>query len=84
MGPLLLNGLRYGLPAVLILTGIVILCVRLDTTGLEGAALFAGAGVSVLLLNLLFRLGSHGDRERLEEDAAREYFDRHGKWPGED
>jgi len=25
-----------------------------------------------------------GDDERLEEDEARQYFDRHGRWPDED
>jgi hypothetical protein len=24
-----------------------------------------------------------GDREREREDAAREYFDKHGRWPDE-
>jgi hypothetical protein len=27
---------------------------------------------------------TRGDPEREEEDAAREYFDRHGRWPDEE
>ena len=50
-------------------------------TELEGGAGIIGAGVSIVLLNLFFRIGSSGDREREAEDAAREYFERHGRWP---
>ena len=49
--------------------------------GWEGWALFTGAGVAVLLLNLLFRMGVEGDRDREREEAARRYFDEHGRWP---
>jgi hypothetical protein len=43
-----------------------------------------GAALSVLLLNWLFRLGAAGDRERADEEAAREHFARHGRWPDEE
>ncbi len=42
-----------------------------------------GSGLSILLLNALFRYGAQGDRERDAEDAAREYLARHGHWPDE-
>ena len=35
-----------------------------------------GAGLALLLLNVLFRYGAKGDRERDAEEAAREYFAR--------
>ena len=41
------------------------------------------AGLAVLLLNWLFRLGAKGDEERDREVAAREEFARTGKWPDE-
>jgi hypothetical protein len=43
-----------------------------------------GAALAVLLLNLLFRLGAEGDREREAEEAAREHFARTGHWPDEE
>ncbi len=43
-----------------------------------------GGGLSVPLINFLFRLGVSGDREREQEEKAREYFDEHGEWPEED
>jgi hypothetical protein len=36
-----------------------------------------------LCLNALFRYRLAGDRERDDEDAARDYFDEHGDWPDE-
>ncbi len=41
------------------------------------------AGLSVWLLNWLYRVGVAGERERDQEDHAREFFDRHGVWPDE-
>jgi len=82
MSRYLLLALRFGLPAVLVFTGVVMLAVGGDNAG-EGGAMFIGAGFSVLLLNVLFRYGATGDGERDDEEAARRYFDQHGRWPDE-
>ena len=50
----------------------------------DGWAMCVGAGLSVLLLNLLFRIGAQGDREREDEERARDFFTEHGHWPDED
>ena len=75
---------RYGIPAVLVLAGLVVLAAVGGDTGVEGWAMFTGAGLSVLLLNILFRVGAQGEHERAQEDAARDYFEEHGEWPEED
>jgi hypothetical protein len=81
----LLAAIRYGLPAALLVIGIVCLFVVNDSARVEAWAGFTGAGLSVLLLNYLFRLGVTGDEERrLGEEAARAYFDEHGEWPEEE
>ena len=52
---------------------------------IAGALAFGiGVAASVLLLNVLYRVGVEGDRERDVEEAARVYFDKHGRWPDED
>ena len=76
--------IRYGIPAALVLAGLVCLFVAPSGTRFEGWALFTGAGLSVLLLNLLFRIGVQGDLDRDREDAARVYFEEHGRWPDEE
>jgi hypothetical protein len=76
----LLWAVRYGLPIALIVIGFVLLAVG-GSSALDGWAMFTGAGLAVLLLNVTFRLGVGGDEERDAEDAAREHYDRHGRWP---
>jgi hypothetical protein len=72
---------RYGIGAVMVLGGIVMLAVNPAGVGVDGFAMAVGGGLSVLMLNFMFRLSvsSEGDRER--EEQARVYFDEHGEWP---
>jgi hypothetical protein len=72
---------RYGIGAVMVLGGIVLLAIDPAGVGVDGFAMAVGGGLSVLMLNFMFRLSvsSEGDRER--EEQARVYFDEHGEWP---
>ena len=79
MGPIAVNAVRYGIPAVLFVAGMVVWA----TGEVAGGALFISAATAVLLLNLLFRIGVEGDKARDREEEARRYFDEHGHWPGE-
>ena len=72
---------RYGIPAVLVLLGLGGMIFMDWPEGAEAFSLFAGAGLSVLLLNALYRIGVKGDFERDEEAAARTHFSEHGEWP---
>lgn len=74
---------RYVLPAVIVLAGVLALIFNRSLTGLEGLAMGIGVAGSVLLLNILYRVGVSGDRERDEEEAARVHLDEHGRWPDE-
>jgi hypothetical protein len=80
----LMIGVRYVVPAAIFVAGIVVFAVVPDReVALDIGAMFVGVAVAVFLLNFFFRLGVSGDVERDREDAAREYFDAHGHWPGE-
>jgi hypothetical protein len=83
LAPMGLTTIRYGLPAVLVVIGFVILFVADDSLKWDGWAMCVGAGLALLLLNVLFRYGAKGDHERDAEEAAREYFGKHGRWPDE-
>ena len=48
---------RYGLPAVIVLAGMLALIFSDTLTGLEGLAMGIGVAASVLLLNVLYRVG---------------------------
>jgi len=73
---------RYLIPAALVLFGLVYMVVDWPN-GAEAFSLFAGAGLSILLLNVLYRMGVEGDLDRDKEEAARDYFSEHGVWPEE-
>ncbi len=74
---------RYLLPAGLVAAGFLCLLVAPESTRLEGWAGFTGAGLSILLLNVLYRIGVSGDQERDTEQNERDYFDEHGHWRDE-
>ena len=75
--------LRYGIPFALVVGGFVMLFAVESEIRWDGWAMLVGSGLSVLLLNWLFRLGVQGDKERDKEEAAREYLGAHGHWPDE-
>lgn len=77
-----MHAIRFWLPVAILAAGVLLVIVRGgDETSFEGAAALWGAGLSVALLNWLHRMGVTGDRAREDEDQARAYFAKHGRWP---
>ncbi len=72
---------RYGVPFLMAVAGIVCLAIGGDAAG-SGVVLIGSAGI-VLLINVLFRLSLVSNREREQEEQAREQFERSGHWPDE-
>ena len=72
---------RYGIPLAMTIAGIVCLVIGGDAAG-SGVVLIGSAGI-VLLINLLFRLSLVSNKEREQEERAREEFERSGHWPDE-
>lgn len=79
----LISFVRYVLPALICLGGVILFALNPSLDSADGAAAIIGAGLSVYLLNFLHRMGVSGDRDRDDEQAARRYFDKHGHWPDE-
>jgi hypothetical protein len=74
---------RYGIALLFLVAGQVVLLVADRSVRYETWAGFTGAGLAILLLGALLRIGTQGDRDRDREEAARRYFDEHGHWPDE-
>jgi hypothetical protein len=72
---------RYGLGGVMVLGGIVLLVINPGGVGADGFAMAVGGGLSVLMLNFMFRLSVSSESDREREEEARRYFDEHGEWP---
>jgi len=93
-GRLLLRATRVVLPVMIALVGVALIVIGQTTGGATGtkgtsstvAATGVGliiAGIIVWMISWMYRMSVDSNREREAEEAAREYFDRHGHWPGE-
>lgn len=74
---------RYGVGLILVVAGLIVLVINPGGFGVDGFAMAAGSGFSVIMLNWLYRLGVKSDLERDEEEAARVFLAQHGRWPDE-
>lgn len=79
-----LLAVRYGIGSVMIVAGIVFLFASPIGFGTDAFALGVGGGLSVLMINFLYRLGVSGDQDREREEEARRYLQEHGHWPDEE
>ena len=73
---------RYGIPLVLFVAGVVVAGTS-GRIGMAAGAMFISAATAVLLLNVIYRIGVEGDKDRTREEDARRFFDEHGRWPDE-
>jgi hypothetical protein len=74
---------RYVLPSLLCLAGLVLIMIEPHGTTLHGGLGIIGAGLGAFLFAFLAKVSMSGDHWRDEEEAARRYFDEHGRWPDE-
>ena len=76
--------IRVWLPVAIMVAGVVaIVASGGSEAGWEGGVAIIAAGASVWLLNIIFRVGVQGERDRDAEDAARDFYGEHGYWPDE-
>ncbi len=90
---LLVTATRIWLPLAIAVVGVVMIVLghASVSTRADSRSLLAGGGVVVVgvalmvwMINWMFRMSVDSNRDRDEEERAREYFDRHGHWPGEE
>jgi high-affinity Fe2+/Pb2+ permease len=80
----LLSLTRVWLPVALVVVGIVLIVLGGDSAlGATGVGMLIIA-VIVWMVNWMFRMSVESNRDREREEAAREYFDEHGRWPDEE
>jgi hypothetical protein len=83
-------GVLVALTRVWIPVGIAVIGIVGIVVGGGQDDVIAGAGVSLVIaalivwmVNWMYRMSVQSNREREQEEWAREYFDEHGRWPGE-
>jgi protein-S-isoprenylcysteine O-methyltransferase Ste14 len=81
---------RVWLPLAIAVAGVVLIVVGHGSYSnlADSRSVESGAGVALLIvalivwmMNWMFRLSVSSNEEREEEERAREYFDRTGRWP---
>jgi divalent metal cation (Fe/Co/Zn/Cd) transporter len=78
----LLNLTRVWVPLAIFVGGVVAIVIGhgTDATAAAGVALLIAA-LAVWMINWMYRMSVDSNRERDREEAAREYFAEHGRWP---
>jgi len=75
---------RVWLPLAIAVAGIVAIVVGHGSTTLAAAGVvLLGTALMVWMINWMFRMSIDSNKEREQEERAREYFDEHGRWPDE-
>ncbi|CAA9531851.1 MAG: hypothetical protein AVDCRST_MAG30-3843 [uncultured Solirubrobacteraceae bacterium] len=75
--------LRFGLPLLMLVAGVVMIVVG-DQYVIGAGVTIAGSAVLVFLANALFRFSAGESRDRDREQAARDHYSEHGRWPDGD
>jgi hypothetical protein len=75
---------RHGIPALIAVVGVIGIVIGHGTHGAAGAGVvLLGVAAMVWMLNWLFRLSLSSNTDRDKEEQARDYYSKHGHWPGE-
>jgi hypothetical protein len=86
----LLAATRVWLPVAIASAGVVLIVIGGGRVAGEGTVSdsLAAAGVALIIaalivwmINWMYRMSVESNRDREREEEAREYFDRHGRWP---
>jgi uncharacterized membrane protein len=90
---ILMSATRVWIPVAIAGAGIVLIVLGHASVSDRAGnnAIKAGAGVGLIIVaiivwmvNWMFRMSVASNREREDEERAREFFDRHGYWPDEE
>ncbi len=81
---MILRLVRIGLPAAIAAAGVVFLIAGEGENDQGAGVALIGVALVVMLLNLALRLGVASNLDREREEAAREHFDRTGRWPDDE
>ncbi len=87
----LLAATRLWLPVTIAGAGVVLIYAGQARTGSGLNDSLAAVGVALIItalivwmINWMFRMSVQSNREREREEAAREYYSRHGRWPDDE
>jgi hypothetical protein len=81
----LLSLTRVWIPVLIAIAGVVAIIIGRGHTAAAGSGVgLIIVGIIVWMVNWMFRMSVESNRDRDREEAAREYFGEHGRWPDEE
>jgi hypothetical protein len=81
----MLSVTRLWLPIGIAVAGLAAIVLGHGRTTLAGAGVgLVLVGLTVWLINWMYRLSVASNLDREDDERAREYFDEHGRWPDEE
>ena len=75
-----MNAIRIGVPAALIVAGLILFMIGGRRADAAGYTLLGSSALLVLSM-VIFRAGLSSTADRDREEAARVFYDEHGRWP---
>ena len=83
-GRIVLVATRVWVPMAIAVAGVIGIVIGHGKTAAAGAGVgLVITGLIVWMINWMYRMSVESNREREREEAAREHFDRYGRWPDE-
>ncbi len=76
-----LFAVRVLLPAAITAAGVMLIVLGRGENAQGAGVAVIGCAVMVVMINLFLRLGVRDTGDRDREEAAREHYDRTGRWP---
>jgi drug/metabolite transporter (DMT)-like permease len=75
---------RIWLPGAIGIAGVALIVIGRGHTGAAAVGVgFLLVALIVWMINWMYRMSIDSNRERDREEAARDYFSEHGRWPDE-
>jgi hypothetical protein len=76
-----MRALRVGAPAAFVAVGLLLVLVVGGREAQAAGYTLLGCSALLVLSVIIFRAGLASNADRDREEAARVFFDRHGRWP---
>ena len=75
------RAIRFGAPSALLAAGLILVLAFSDRSAEAAGYTLIGSAVLLAISILIFRAGLSSTADRDREEAARVFYDHHGRWP---
>jgi hypothetical protein len=78
----MVRAVRIGIPVLVAVVGVIVIVLAGGDPNIVAlGALLVGVGGLIALTGAIVRAGERSNQDRVQEEQARDFFARHGRWP---